>query len=253
MLTGIQISDTKQAMALTLEKIHNLVVLGKDPDLKNEDDDITNQYHILNSFDLDGKYYKIHRSVFSEVINSIASKGLIEIKILEDLDVAGYFHDPMIAYEYIADLVREDPNVNVRELMKECLVFFEVPDLKKLEKEIERFESFETKPIKKVAPPTFNEKTSILSFRGEEILISKSQNTHPHYLLITLFKDLKKNWSLDEIEEDWGTLRKKTEKINWSRYYNAARNINEKIAMQTKINDFLKYTSKEMRINADYI
>ena len=96
----------------------------------------------------------------------------------------------------------------------------------------------------------FNEKNSLLQFNGKEITISKTRNSNAHYLLQTLFKDKSKIWEFDEVAEDWGEEYKKRD---WGRYYNAAYKVNEKIAKDTTIKDFLSITNKTVAIQKKYL
>jgi len=89
-----------------------------------------------------------------------------------------------------------------------------------------------------------------LLFLGKEILISKSKDSDPYYLLKTLFKDREKLWNYDEIAEDWGNGY---EKNSWSKYYNAGYKVNEKVAKETTIKDFLELSRKAVSINKKYI
>lgn len=69
-------------------------------------------------------------------------------------------------------------------------------------------------------------------------------------LLNTLFKDTKKNWSNDEIWEDWGEndLVERTLK-----FYSASDNINKTITSKIGITDFLIKNTKQVRINPKYL
>jgi hypothetical protein len=69
-------------------------------------------------------------------------------------------------------------------------------------------------------------------------------------LLNTLFKEPEKNWSNDEIYEDWGEgdFKEKTNK-----FYTAGYEINRAIAVETTIKDFLILSTKEIRINEKYL
>lgn len=69
-------------------------------------------------------------------------------------------------------------------------------------------------------------------------------------LLNTLFKDTKRNWSNDEIWEDWGEddLTKKTLK-----FYSAGDSINKIVALEIGISDFLIKDTKQIKINPKYL
>jgi hypothetical protein len=102
----------------------------------------------------------------------------------------------------------------------------------------------------KVKAIDFDETKSILHFDGKEIIISKTRNSNGHYLLKTLFKNKGKIWEFDEIAEDWND---EYEKDGWNRYYNAGYAVNEKIAKETTIKDFLDITNKTVAINKKYL
>lgn len=250
MFAGIRVSNIRQATALILEKIYNLALLGKNPDLVDEEGS-ENWHYMLNSFDLDGKHYRVSPSVFSEVMKTISQKDLIEIKASHEQDVAGYFQDPMLAYEFIADFVREDPEANVRELMKENLVFFEMHNLDALKKEMVRFSEFKSNLSEKEHTLSFDERDSVLSFQGKKITISKNKRSDSHHLLSTLFKEREKIWALDEIQSDWDPELEK--EIEWRKIYNACRLVNNKIALVTQVTDFLSCSSTEVFINKRYL
>ena len=97
---------------------------------------------------------------------------------------------------------------------------------------------------------TFNNQKSVLSFNGKEIEISKTRNSNGHYLLKTIFEDKNKIWEFDEIADDWNDEYKKDD---WNRYYNAGYAVNEKIAKETTIKDFLAITNKTVGINRKYL
>lgn len=55
---------------------------------------------------------------------------------------------------------------------------------------------------KKSKEPVFDEKNSILYFQNKKILISRSKNSNPHYVLKTMFQEKNKVWNYDEIWEN---------------------------------------------------
>lgn len=70
-------------------------------------------------------------------------------------------------------------------------------------------------------------------------------------LLKTLFQDPSRYWSNDEIFEDWGENDFKKEKT--LQFYSAGDRINNTIAMELKIKDFIIKNIKQVRINPKYI
>ena len=96
----------------------------------------------------------------------------------------------------------------------------------------------------------FNNKESILYFQGKSILIAKSKNTNPHYLLKTIFTKKTHLWNYDEIAENW---KEEYNSNSWKKFYNASCKINEKVAKKTTINNFLKPTKTAVKINKKYL
>jgi len=77
-------------------------------------------------------------------------------------------------------------------------------------------------------------------------------------LLNTLFKDLKKNWYYDEIQEDWDPVLdideyRKDDKKWYMKFYSAGDEINQAIAIETGVKDFITKNTKRIRINEKYI
>lgn len=93
-------------------------------------------------------------------------------------------------------------------------------------------------------------KDGILYFKGNKINFNGKQ--HQMDLLTTLFKNPQKSWDKDEIADDWGETDfiKKDSKV----VYHAGRNINEAIAMELQIKDFIiQETTRLTQINKKYI
>ncbi len=100
--------------------------------------------------------------------------------------------------------------------------------------------------------PTFNETTRVLSFMGEDILIAKKEDSDPHKLMRTLFKDTSKVWANDEILEDWGYFLSE-EDVTKNKAYQAGKAVNRTIAQETTVKDFLNITTKTISINSKYL
>jgi len=96
----------------------------------------------------------------------------------------------------------------------------------------------------------FEPNESNLYFQGKEILIAKSKNTDPHYLLQTIFTEPAKVWNYDEVAADWQTTFDQTK---WKKYYNAANKVNQKVATKTGVEDFLETSKMTVNINKKYI
>lgn len=104
---------------------------------------------------------------------------------------------------------------------------------------------------------TFSRKYE-LSYKNRTIyflgtLIKIPEDTNQEYLCNIIFKDLiamQKIWSWDEVLEEWNVV---IEKEDWRKVYEAAREVNTKIATKTKIEDLLIATKKTVRVNPKYL
>lgn len=99
----------------------------------------------------------------------------------------------------------------------------------------------------------FDPQNGILRFAGKEIIISKTKNSDPYYLLKTLFGDQNKLWNNDEILDDWSGFGLEITDNPKNKVYQAGRNINKIIATKTTIDDFLNVTTKTIQINKKYL
>ena len=89
----------------------------------------------------------------------------------------------------------------------------------------------------------------ILDFKNKKIDFNKKPNQKD--LLLTLFKNPKKNWFYDEIYEDWG--ENDFVKNGWRKLYTAGDGINKAIAIETSIKSFIIKNTKQIQINQEYI
>ena len=109
--------------------------------------------------------------------------------------------------------------------------------------------------IKKEANPKAKYDNGILSLGSKKIDFNRKQNQKD--LLETLFKEPTKKWFYDEIQEDWDKQKElnliKYPKNYWRKFYSAGDDINQAIAMETHIKDFIIKNTKEIRINSNYI
>lgn len=155
------------------------------------------------------------------------------------LETLGYLEiEDMWIYD--AELPAKEQSINYKVKLKLKDKYFE--ERKKVTSM--RTEEDEKEEIK------FDADTSVLLFRNEETIISRTRNKAGHFLLETLFKDKAKIWELEEIAEDWG---EDYAKDDWRKYYNAGRSVNEKVAKKTTIADFLIITNKTICINKKYL
>lgn len=95
-------------------------------------------------------------------------------------------------------------------------------------------------------------KNGILKFRGKEIDFNRKDNQK--FLLDALFKEPKKNWFYDELQEIWDEdPNVELVKGYWRKFYTAGDGINNAIAKKTQIEDFIKKNTKQIRINEKYV
>lgn len=195
-----------------------------------------------------------------------------------DLEIGHPFFEPEYIGDYTNDTVKLVP-LNDKDKIKDLFLF--VHSMLSLEKEgylvIEEFsygpkhlfdlydrgylfkvrlsnKRKTTEPVKEIKidkNPIFDDKNRKLIFAGKEILIAKKEESDPHKLMRTLFKDVSKTWANDEIQEDWGYSF--GEKIKKNKAYQAGKAVNRTIAQETTIKDFLEITTKTISINPKYI
>lgn len=119
------------------------------------------------------------------------------------------------------------------------------------------YDEFKPGQKNKVKPLSFDADTSILVVDNKIVVISKTKNSDPHYLLSLIFTDPAKTWNYDEIwadpyfksREDGKPYNPKTE---WRKIYNAARSANHKIAQETGVKDFLSFNKTTIAITKTY-
>ena len=93
----------------------------------------------------------------------------------------------------------------------------------------------------------------VLFFKNQQFNFSNSPNQYE--LLGTLFKDIQKEWNYDEIEEDWDPTcyeERLKQQDYWKKFYNSAKEINKKIAIETGVKDFLLMNTKQIKVNKKY-
>lgn len=132
------------------------------------------------------------------------------------------------------------------------LVIFRVADYKRY---AQRVHSYLTAELLQADAPKpelrFDDENRILHFSNEKILIGKKEESDPHKLLRTLFKDERKVWPNDEILEDWGYSF--DEETSENKVYQAGKAVNRTVAQDTKIKDFLIVSTKNIHINKAYL
>jgi hypothetical protein len=92
-----------------------------------------------------------------------------------------------------------------------------------------------------------------LYFNNYKILISKTQDTNQHDLLRILLTNKTKLWNYDEIHLEISGNDNYNKKENWNTYDQAGRAINDKIAIKTSIQNFLKLTAKTIMIDKNLL
>lgn len=107
-----------------------------------------------------------------------------------------------------------------------------------------------TKKLIALIEPHLSYASHKLSFKGKEIFIPGGDQDD---LCQVLFKNktaLKREWSWDEITEKWGGDPNDN---NWRKVYNAGREINKKVAIETGIKDLLDVNKKTIRVNPKFL
>lgn len=100
----------------------------------------------------------------------------------------------------------------------------------------------------------FDKQKGLLKFAGEEINLSlKGKETDASMLMDTLYRRDDTDWVYnDEIMSDWKFNDADIKKAPKNKVYFAAKKINEKVAMKTKIEDLIEFTTEKARINPRY-
>ena len=132
------------------------------------------------------------------------------------------------------------------------IVFFRVKDFRNYAQRVHNYITAEL--LKADKPETslgFDDEKRLLYFMGETIVIGKKEESDPHKLMRTLFNDTTKVWANDEILEDWGYSF--DEKVSKNKVYQAGKVINQVVAQDTKIKDFLVISTKSVSINKKYL
>ncbi len=132
------------------------------------------------------------------------------------------------------------------------MIIFRVKDYRSYAQRIHNFLTTELiKSENKQEKLDFDDTNRLLYFMGEGIIISKKEESDTHKLIRTLFKDIHRVWANDEILEDWGYSF--DEKLSKNKVYKASVAVNKIVAQDTKIKDFLIYSTKTVSINKKYL
>ncbi len=111
-----------------------------------------------------------------------------------------------------------------------------------------------TEKDNKVSKPEY--KDGILYFLDKKIDFNKKY--HQKEMLDIIFKEPLEGWFYyDKMLEEWDDLKKmnliKLPKLYWKKFDSAGDSINDEIAIETGIKDFIKKDSKKIRINPRYL
>lgn len=134
------------------------------------------------------------------------------------------------------------------------IVFFRVKDFRSYAQRVHTYittELLKADTDKGKQELSFDDASRVLHFMDEEILIAKKEESDPHKLMRTLFKDEHKVWANDEVIEDWGYSY--DEEVSTNKVYQAGKKVNSIIAQDTKIKDFLDVSTKSVSINKKYL
>jgi len=89
-----------------------------------------------------------------------------------------------------------------------------------------------------------------LSFKGKDIFIPGGDQDDLCQILFKNKASLKRVWSWDEITEKWGG---NLNDDNWRKVYNAGREINKKVAIETGIKNLLDVNKKTVNVNPKFL
>lgn len=93
----------------------------------------------------------------------------------------------------------------------------------------------------------------LLEIHGKKITISKTSYKHEILLLNTIFKDINRVWDRGDILEDWGYTFDEIKSAAKSIIYTPSKSINQKVALQGNIPDFLIFGTTYSKINPKYL
>lgn len=134
------------------------------------------------------------------------------------------------------------------------VVMFKVKDFRSY---AQRVHAFITKELiasdSDASEMSFDDQTRTLHFMGASILVATKEESDPHKLMRTLFKDTHKVWANDEVLEDWNYSFEEIEDLSKNKVYQAGKKINKTVAEETKIKDFLDVSTKSVAINKKYL
>lgn len=91
--------------------------------------------------------------------------------------------------------------------------------------------------VKSIQLPQYDINTGVITFMGKEIIIPLNTNLEMVCrVVLKNFDNMRRNWSWDRIVE---TAKERPEDYSSTKIYTAVRTINEKVAIETTVKDFL--------------
>ncbi|MDA1169325.1 MAG: hypothetical protein O3A36_03235 [bacterium] len=162
--------------------------------------------------------------------------------------------DPTMKFAWLnyIGVAGEMEKIRKGDMADDTVVFFRVKDFKSYAQRVHTYITAELlKADTEGSKLEFDDTKRVLYFMNESILISKKEESDPHKLMRTLFKDEHKVWASDEVLEDWGYSF--DESISTNKVYQAGKAINRIVAQDTKIKDFLEVSTKSISINKKYL
>jgi hypothetical protein len=108
------------------------------------------------------------------------------------------------------------------------------------------------RPNNETTSVVFSIENDILKYQGNTLDVSVPRDTRYYFLLKTLLSSPKKLWNYDEL---WKELNgdDNYDPKDWKKIYNPAHDLNEKIAQETTIADFLDVKKSTIRIDPKYL
>jgi hypothetical protein len=108
------------------------------------------------------------------------------------------------------------------------------------------------RPNNETTSVVFSIENDILKYQGNTLDVSVPRDTRYYFLLKTLLSSPKKLWNYDEL---WKELNEDDnyDPKDWKKIYNPAHDLNEKIAQETTIADFLDVKKSTIRIDPKYL
>lgn len=102
------------------------------------------------------------------------------------------------------------------------------------------------------SPPSYDPQTSAISFSGKTVPIPT--NTNQSELCKVIFENktsVNREWSWDELLDKWGGGYDDMDQ--WRIVYNAGREVNKKVAIETGVKDLLIVKKQTIKLNPKYL